>query len=109
MPSCTATHDSQGLFCTQTFNHREEMRSNRTRALLGLQTRVELGPGGSSWDASSEAGVQIGLNSPLNQLGLLLLLFSIFSLRACFSMTVQQMRLPMISHKFPWMSFGIVK
>lgn len=45
--SCTAIHNSQGLLCTKTFNNREVMGSNKTKALLGINPGWGWGQGGA--------------------------------------------------------------
>lgn len=54
MPSCTAIHDSQGLFCTETFN-RKAMNINKT-AFLRHQSGARLRPESSNEETRLEAG-----------------------------------------------------
>lgn len=70
MSSYTAIHDSQGFFCTQTFN-RKVMGNNKT-VLLRHQPRAGLEPERSNRETGLEAAAVIGAFTTQPTLGLLL-------------------------------------
>lgn len=72
MPNCIAIHDSQGLFCTQTFNHWEVRGNNKMKTLMRYQPRVGPELGRNNLEVRPEAGVAIQEHFLLSQLGLLL-------------------------------------